>query len=335
MSKLNVLLQTNDGYAPYAGISMVSLFENNIDIEEIEVFIIDDEISDNNKFKFGQAAEKYHRTIVFLDVSSGVEILKKAGAPTWRNAYTAYLRLFAINLLPDRIDRILYMDADTVVEGNLDAVCTFEMNDNVVCAVKEGLIFSAYKASLGYAEEDAWYNSGVMLIDVTKWKKSDAEGRIVQQLIKQPFYFSPDQDLINITLHEEIGTLPYEYNAIPHFHVFPYNTIVKELPRKNYYSKEEIEAGDRRAIIRHFERFVGEFPWHKGNLHPYNALFDKYMMKSPWNDYVKQSSKAGMMVKIEKILYKVLPKRWFFYVWAVVSKRNFEKVVAEHTNKTT
>ena len=52
MKILNVLYQTDDNYAPIAGVSMTSLFETNRHLDEIHVYMLDDGI-------YGENLEKY------------------------------------------------------------------------------------------------------------------------------------------------------------------------------------------------------------------------------------------------------------------------------------
>ena len=66
MSVLNVLYLTDNNYAPFAGVSVTSLFINNKNIDNIVVYIIDDNISGDNKEKFNLLARKYNREIIFL-----------------------------------------------------------------------------------------------------------------------------------------------------------------------------------------------------------------------------------------------------------------------------
>ena len=78
-------------------------------------------------------------------------------------------------------------------------------------------------------------------------------------------------------------------------------------------------------VIYHTYRFLGEFPWHKGNLHPNTKLFDKYLLESEQHNYIKKISKVTLLFKIEKILYKVLPHTLFFVLFKKVQEISFYK----------
>ena len=80
--------------------------------------------------------------------------------------------------------------------------------------------------------------------------------------------------------------------------------VCKEFDNSAYKAK-----GDEKII--HFFRVMGEFPWHKDNMHPFNDLFDKYLSISPWADYEKESSGIAWVFNAEKLLYKYLPESLF------------------------
>lgn len=324
MEKLNVLYLTDNNYAVFAGVSIISLFENNKDIDEINIYVIDDSISQTNKNIYLKIAKKYGRNIIFLDVSVGIKILKKLGAPKYRNSYTTYLKLFAFSLLPDDVERIFFIDSDTIIVGSLKEMINFDMGGKMIGAVRDG-ITNPYKIALGYPETDSWFNMGVMLVDVNKWKDEDAQNKVIEQLKTRNAYIAVDQDILNITQHNNICTLHPKYNAMPHHYVYSYDAFMKALPQKGFYDKKTIEESNTDAVIRHFERFIGESPWHKNNVHPYTFLFDKYIAISPWKNFKKLNSNKNFKFKLEKFLYKILPHDVFIRIWARAFKRYLHK----------
>ena len=91
----------------------------------------------------------------------------------------------------------------------------------------------------------------------------------------------------------------------------------------------EIDFYDERMSTMVAYRFLGDFPWHKGNLHPNTAIWDSYMRRSPWSDLEKRHARRGLVFKIEKLLYRTLPKRLFLSLFARItfgkSKKAFKK----------
>ena len=93
MRELNILYLTDNNYAVFAGVSMTSLFLNNKNVDRFTVYVIDDNIAQDNKDKMQALAAEYGHKVVFLDLSSGIRTLESMGIPKYRNSYTTYLKL--------------------------------------------------------------------------------------------------------------------------------------------------------------------------------------------------------------------------------------------------
>jgi len=337
-NSINVLYLSDSNYAAFAGASIVSLLENNRHFDELTVWLIDDNLSDDHKAKFQQVAKTYQRTINFLDMSEGIRKLKEIGAPKYRNSYTTYLKLFAFGLLPKEVERIFFIDSDTIVVGKLDGLAEFDMQGNAVAAVKDVLCHD-YMVSLGFPTEDNWYNMGVMLVDLNAWRNDRCEERIIENMKKRGADVAVDQDLLNITLHGAITALHPRYNATPHHYVYKHEHVMKFFPWTDFYSHEEIEDSQKNPVIHHFERFLGHSPWHKNSIHPFTPDFDRYLAMSPWSDLEKKPAPTNFTFRVERMLFRILPRKMFLRIFAKFFKRYFRKTaeslkVGEITNIT-
>ena len=125
---MNVLYQCDDRYAAVTGVSLCSLLENNRGWEEIRIYLIDDRIREENRKKIELLAQRYGRTIALLDMSGISERLEAVGAPKWCGSYAAYGRLFAPGMIEEDLDRLLYLDSDTIVTADLS-----KLYNNLLC----------------------------------------------------------------------------------------------------------------------------------------------------------------------------------------------------------
>lgn len=317
---MNILYLSDNNYAIYMGVSILSLLENNKHLHEINIYVIDDEIFQENKDILQKMVEAYNRRIIFLDMSEGINKLKRLGAPLYRGSYTTYLKLFTFSLLPADVHRIFFIDSDTLVVGKLDELYNYDMQGNPVAAVLDNLcIFD--KVHLGYDRDCVWCNMGVMLVDVDKWKEMDCEQMVINQMQKRCAFVAVDQNLLNISLHGHISVLPLKYNVTQHYLAYSYNDFMKCFPMKHFYTKKDVEYALQNPIVHHFERFIGESPWHKDNITLMNDEFDYYLAKSPWKDYVKVKANTSTVLKIEKMLYKILPRKVFLRIYTLAYKR--------------
>ena len=309
--KLNVLYQFNEKYAPYAGASITSLLENNKHIDRIHIFILGEDLSQFSCQRLRSLTAQYGRLLNFVGTESLIALMKEMHMPSYRGSYAANMRLFLSFIINEDIDRLLYLDADTIVTGKLDPLIELDMGDHPLAMCLDSLV-RKHKKRLNFDMADFYYNSGVILFDMRKWRKLRCSERIADHVKNvRAWYPSPDQDLLNVVLKGEIMKLSPRYNIQPVYLAFSLRSYFMTFGGKGFYTPEEMRAALTAPVIYHFFRFVGEFPWHKNNVHPDNDLFDKYIALSPWNDYVKQPADNGLILRLEKILYKRLPRFLF------------------------
>lgn len=339
---MHVLYQFNEKYAPYAGVSMTSLFENNKAAKFICVYILGENLSPESVKRLEETAGRYddsssekRREVVFVDTARLIELMKALDMPAYRGSYAANMRLFVDyifegldadkNLIPEKL---LYLDADTIVTGDLTQL--FETEIKTLGMVYDSLA-NHHKYSIGLGKEEGYYNSGVILYDVRKWIDGDFTRKIINHVKNvRAQYPSPDQDLINVVLKGEISVLPFKYNYQPHLSDYSYGTFMKCFNPYPFYGEEEVTElnkakGSGLPVIMHAFRYLGEFPWHKGNYHPFTAEFDKYLLMSLWNDYVKEESEGGFVTKTEKVMYRILPKGFFLPIFKIIHSRFYKK----------
>ncbi len=325
MKRIDILYQFNEKYAPYAGSSITSLFENNKHLDEITVYILGEGLSEDSQEKLRKLAAGYGRSMTFINTDDLIYMMKKMNMPAYRGSYAANMRLYLSYVLDESVRKLLYLDADTIVDGKLDGLIDLNMEDHPVAMVLDSLV-RKHKKRLGFSGDDFYYNSGVMLFDMEIWRKLRCSERIVNHVKNvRAWYPSPDQDLINVVLKGEILKLGPEYNMQPVLLAFKTADYYKTFGARGYYTYGEVSRAKDNPVIYHFFRFVGEFPWHEGNVHPDNDIFDRYLAMSPWKDYTKQKSEAGLVLKTEKVLYKKLPGKIFIRLFRVAYEEFIRK----------
>ena len=69
MQKLNVLYQSNATFAPYLGTSLQSLLANNTALEELNVYLVNIDISQENIEKLKKQCESFNRKLILIDAA--------------------------------------------------------------------------------------------------------------------------------------------------------------------------------------------------------------------------------------------------------------------------
>ena len=320
-NNLNVLYQFNEKYAPFAAVSIASLLENNMDIDKISIYVLEENVSECSKKQLEEMVKKYRREIVFIETEQLVNKMKNIGIPAYRDSYATNFKMFLSDILPPDLERILYIDSDTIIEGSLKHLITIDMNGCPIGMVLDSLGKNHAKA-IGMKAGDNYVNGGVILYDIVRWKQGKWTEKIVDYTQNiQAHFISPDQDIINIVLKGKIFILPPEYNLQPIHQVYSPKQHRRFFAQQNYYNFEMICSAVEKPIIIHTFRFLGEFPWHKNSLHPDTKRFDFYLKKAGWNNYKKEITNMNSFVfKVERFLYKVIPK----YLFLILFKINYE-----------
>ncbi len=277
---MNVLYASNEAYARHLAVSATSLFDRNRDMERITVYVISMGIGEESRKRLLGLAKEYGRQMHFLELG---DIRKQFDHAIDTGGFDASImaRLFMGRLLPCQVERVLYLDCDTVVVRSLKKLWETDLLGHVLGAVMEPTIYEAVKDSIGLKREEAYFNSGVLLVDLKRWRQTEGERRLLQfYREKQGRLFASDQDVLNGTFRREIYSLAPEYNFFPNYRYFHYGDLVKHSPVYGQIGKGAFQEAKRHPAIIHYAG--DERPWIAGNLCHYRKPYEHYLEKTPW-----------------------------------------------------
>jgi len=143
---------------------MISLMENNKDLDGINFFLLSDKLSAENIAKLKSCCEKYGRSLTILETDAILKRLRdEIGVAPHKGTYTTYFKLFSFEDLPITTDRILQLDGDTIINGSLAPLCEMDLYGYVFAATCD-CVMNEYKTHVGIPLTDMYYNCGVLLI---------------------------------------------------------------------------------------------------------------------------------------------------------------------------
>lgn len=318
MNKINVLYQFNEAYVVFAGVSMTSLFENNTDIQNLQIYVLGENISKESKGKLQSNAKKYKRNIIFYETEQLVEQMKEMGIPSYRNSYATNMKMFVPQFFDKSVERLLYIDSDTIIKASISDLYMMDMKGKPI-AMGLDTMGGRHKLYVGLNRRDNYFNAGVILYDMKKWREECCTEKIIYHVKKiRAHYMSPDQDLLNVVLKDSIETFDLRNNLQPLHMAYTVKQVLRYFSQDNYYSAEQVERAMDNPVILHTFRFLGEFPWHKNSLHPATKEFDRYLEKSEWKGYQKiKSEQNGVIFKLERALYRYLPTSLFLFIFKI------------------
>ena len=287
---LNVLYQSDNNYADLTGVSITSLFENNKHLDEINVYILNDNISTDNINKMKRLCADYDRKLIIVDTEKILIKLKELNVEPYKGTYTTYFKLLAVESLKINTDRLLQLDGDTIVNEPLDELLSMDLN-NYVCAATYDCILNDYKELVDIPQNDKYYNCGVLLINKDFWHNYNCEKKIINHLLNvRNRYFTVDQDIINVLFRDKIKYLDIKYNLNSGFYIYGINESFRiyGLDETFFTPKYIIEKALKKPYINHCMGAMTGRPWEQDNFHPQNELYNKYLSISPWKNDPKK-----------------------------------------------
>lgn len=315
-SKLDVLYQSDNNYAVVTGVSIVSLFENNQDIDELTVHLIDGGITEGNLKNIKSIAERYDRVLNIIDGKAIEKRLAELGCRPYKGSYVTYYKLLAYNIIKTKSGRILMLDGDILVLQSLRELCILPLDGYIMAEAIDPYMPDYLKKRIGVGDRP-YYSAGVMLINQKEWKRQKCEERIVDHWknVKNDYLFA-DQDITNILFGDYIKELHIKYNFYSkNFMIHPYERLLMKIKKDML---EDVKKGG--AVCVHcIDESWRSRPWFKGNAHTMNKEWDRYLGRTAWKGWTKLDTRLNLYHKMDKIFYKVLPRPIYALVLRLVS----------------
>jgi len=278
----------DDNFVWLAGISIISICETNRELEQIDFYLLGDNISETNKQKMEDIVRPYERSFTLINVPI-LDVPDELTSIRWPRS--AYIRLFAGLLLPQEVNRALYLDCDIIINGSLKALDGILL-DYTMTGVKD-CISSTYKENIGLDKNARYINAGVILMNIAKLREMNMKQCITDffsQYSKKMFF--ADQDVLNGIFKGKVGILNPKYDVMTILYAYSYRELLCLRKPTNYYDEEDYEKAKSAPVIIHFTTNMTQIrPWIKGSKHPYAFLFDRYQALSPWANKEKEYRK--------------------------------------------
>lgn len=264
---MNILVTLDKNYLHPLRIMLGSMFINNPD-QIFHIYMIADGFDDKDVKDLEDFASKrnsfIHR-VCYDDVIF-------EGAPATRYYSKAmYYRLLAADLLPENLDRILYLDPDILVINDLSSLYNIDFGEKLFAAASHGdimgVIDTVNKIRLSNLKAESYYNSGVMMMNLKKMREVINKEDIFAYIEDYGRgLILPDQDALNALYGHYI--LPIDDS------IYNYDTRHFE---KHLISSKAVKDMDWVIENTIFLHFCGRSkPRHKGYLGYFSALYKHY-----------------------------------------------------------
>lgn len=307
----HIVYASDDRFAGILGVSIVSLYENSRDMEEIAVYVLDSGISEKNKNCIESVSKKYDRNSPVWIKAQNISKVLDMEVAVDRGSLSQYARLFVSSDLPMGLDRVLYLDCDVIIRKSIKELWNLDMHNKTIAALLDA--FSCeYRINIDLQKRDIMFNSGVMLIDMKRWREQKVEERLLKFIKSKAGKIQQgDQGALNAVLSLDTFCFAPRFNSVTIFYDFDYDEMmVYRKPPERFYDREEIKrAVEDPNIIHYTTSIFSKRPWIVGCQHKYVDLWLKYKEMSPWSDVPLWGDKTGTATRICVEILKKLPRR--------------------------
>jgi lipopolysaccharide biosynthesis glycosyltransferase len=286
--RISVAYCLDNDYTYPTLVSMISILENSSRYTFYTFYLLVEKniFEKQNKEKFTHLEEKYDRCKVIIFELTNENL---SNANTKRYPITTYYRLLLPKLIPD-INRIIYLDGDTLVFSDLTEMINLEMNNNIIL----GFVDNSYKKAKQFGiKTNKYITCGVILINLKKMRKENISQKFFDFINKNKNKLTQeDQTVINIVLHGRIDFLPPKFGMWNFYNkksLLKHNHYINKKLGIKVYNDSEFLKGWKHPSILHYVR---KKPWNSiDNLRTKRFFCDK------WWKYAKKSDEYKNILK--------------------------------------
>ena len=203
-SAIQIAVATDDGYACHLTVLLMSLFERSMS-KPIDVHVLVPS-QFQSRDKMADALGKYFARLIFhtVEVAAGLKLRPDTSDAT-------YYRLLMGDTLPATLSRVIYLDCDMLVCGDLTPLWETVLGEATVAAVKDAC-FAPYR--LGLPPSQPYFNAGRLVVDLTRWRRDEVGKNALEFAYSNPERLTyDDQCALNWILQDRWVQLPNKWNV--------------------------------------------------------------------------------------------------------------------------
>ena len=193
---MNILVTLDSNYVFPLTVLLKSIMITNIN-NTFDIYVAHCSLSEDDFCNIKKSVDPIRTKIHPIKISP--EILEDAPVPK-RITKETYYRLLMMDYLPENIDRILYIDPDTIVLRDLSPLYNIDFKGKTIAAAGHTKLFIEDINHLRFktGKESRYFNAGVMMVNLEKMRKT-VSGQMIFDYVKkhQRWLFLADQDVLN------------------------------------------------------------------------------------------------------------------------------------------
>ncbi len=257
---INLLVALDSNYVPPLCTMLKSIKKSNVG-EQMRLYIAHSSLTEKDFKRIESTVYDYDMEIHPICVD---DAYFKNAPNLKRLSKETYYRLFAPLYLPKSVDRILYLDPDTIVINPLKTFYSMDFESSLIVGAKhfDGFVDRWNKGRLFIKKSPHYINAGVLLMNIKEMRNKFSPDSLFALIEKyKRILFLADQDALNVYYQGAIETVS-EYRINLDERCF------RRLAKLKGSEKKALEYVKKTTVIIHYDG--KQKPWNEeydGSLH--------------------------------------------------------------------
>ncbi|PYZ92855.1 glycosyltransferase [Salipaludibacillus keqinensis] len=200
MEEIHLVTAANNKYVEPLSVMLYSLLINKTSKIPLKIYIIASNLTLENKHNIIKLMQNFNSSIDFISIGhSKYNKLKTVGHLTKET----YYRFSIPELLGEHIRKVLYLDCDLIIKDDITRLWNYDVNHYTLAAVENPGLTHRFKDLL-IPEDSSYFNAGVLLINMEKWKQENTTNKLLKFIEKNQSKIKLcSQDPLNAVLHNK------------------------------------------------------------------------------------------------------------------------------------
>ena len=213
--EIPIFFASDDNYVPLLATAIKSLLTNSSKEYTYKINVLTTNMSQDKRDKIAAMATS-NSTIEFIALAKELDKVKHLFRLRDYYSKETYYRFFIPDLFP-KYKKVIYLDCDIIVKGDISELYNIDLGSNYVAAAPEE-VFTLHPNFMDYPrkalgiEPEVYFNAGVMLLNTERLLKDRIAEKFVALAEKYTFRIVQDEDYLNVLLKDHKLILPLDWN---------------------------------------------------------------------------------------------------------------------------
>ena len=273
---INLCFITDERYVLPTAVAIESLKVNKSPTAKYRVHVICRAVSDEGMRQLSAVSAPGVEVVIHPNVRLPVD---ESRIQLVRHVSTAAIfKFFLADLFPE-LDKIIYLDSDILIQRDLTALWQVPIRRYYAAVVKDNQSVIGWERHLKWLEfkESAYFNSGVMLLNLALMRKNGLAQKLLDYRINGKNRFM-DQDALNVVFGCRVKYVSYRFNCLNWLFITCTIPQLKELFGPEI--RDTVEENLDNAVVLHIGG--SEKPW-LCDVPYYTGLYRRYADRIGWH----------------------------------------------------